>query len=517
MTPTADADAIIIGGGHNGLVAAAYLAKAGQQVMVFEARRHLGGAVASEQVFDGVPARLSRFAYLVSLLPDKIINDLDLHLELRSRPIASYTPVATGGLIIESTGGEATRASFAEITRSEEEYGRWRNLAAELRGVAEVVAPTLTGPLPRAAAVRDQLGTELWTALVERPIGRFLEDVLSDDTVRGVVATDALIGTLASTNDPAGKPNRCFLYHVIGNGSGEWKVPVGGIGQVRSELTRVASDAGAALCAGVRVTGIEPDPLGGGTVAVANGSRYRAPFVLANCAPTVLRGLLGNHQSTTPDGCQTKINLVVHRLPRFWSGMDPTIGFAGTLHLAQGYRRLEQAYREAVAGRIPDPLPCEVYCHTLTDPSILSAELREAGYHTLGVFGLHTPANLFVDDPAGARQRARNAAFHALQAVLAEPLEDCLATDPAGRPCIEVLTPLDIEAELAMPGGHIFHGDLEWPWLADDAVVTTAEERWGVATGYPGILHSGSGAVRGGGVSGIGGHNAAHAVLESAA
>ena len=516
MTPTAGADAIIIGGGHNGLVAAAYLARAGRQVMVFEARRHLGGAVVSEQVFDGVPARLSRFAYLVSLLPDKIINDLNLHVELRSRPIASYTPVSTGGLIFDRKGSEASRASFAEITGSEEEYGRWRSLAAELRGVAEVVAPTLTGPLPRAAAVRDQLGTQVWTALVERPIGGLLEDCLSNDTVRGVVATDALIGTLASTNDPARKQNRCFLYHVVGNGSGEWKVPVGGMGHVASELAHAASDAGAASCTGVRVSGIEPDPLGGGTVALANGSRYRAPFLLANCAPAVLQELLG-HQPTTPDGCQTKINLVVRRLPGFRSGIDPTIGFAGTLHLGQGYRRLQQAYREAVAGRIPDPLPCEVYCHTLTDPSILSAELREAGYHILGLFGLHTPIHLFVDDPAGARERVKNAAFHALQAVLAEPVEDSLATDGAGRPCVEVLTPLDIEAELAMPGGHIFHGDLEWPWLADDAVVRTAEERWGVATGYPGIFYSGSGAVRGGAVSGIGGHNAAHAVLESAA
>jgi phytoene dehydrogenase-like protein len=514
MTSPAEADVIILGGGHNGLIAATYLAKAGRQVMVFEARRRFGGAVASDQVFDGVPARLSRFAYLVSLLPDKIINDLNLDVELRSRPIASYTPVGAGGLIIEPTGSEASLASFAEIVGTEE-YWRWRHLATQLQGVADVVAPTLTDPLPRAAAVRRQLGTQLWTALVERPIGQLLETALSDDTVRGVVATDALIGTFASTHDPARKQNRCFLYHLIGNGSGEWRVPVGGMGNVASELTRAAADAGAALCSGVRVGGIEPDPLGGGTVTLADGSRYQAPFILANCAPPVLQGLLGRRQ-TASAGCQTKINLVVRRLPRFRSGIDPRIGFAGTLHLAQGYWRLQEAYQEAVAGRIPDPLPCEVYCHTLTDPSILSPELREAGYHTLGLFGLHTPAQLFVNDPASARQRAKDAAFHAFEAVFAEPLEDCLATDAAGRPCVEVLTPLDIEAELAMPGGHIFHGDLEWPWLADDAVATTAEERWGVATSDPGIFLCGSGAVRGGAVSGIGGHNAAQAVLEGA-
>jgi phytoene dehydrogenase-like protein len=245
---------------------------------------------------------------------------------------------------------------------------------------------------------------------------------------------------------------------------------------------------------------------------LADGSRHRAPYILANCAPSVLHSLLGN-RSATPEGSQIKINLLVRRLPRFRSGIDPTIGFGGTLHLGQGYRRLQQAFEEAASGRIPDPLPCEVYCHTLTDPSILSAELRNAGYHTLTLFGLHTPTRLFVLDPSGAREQAKRAALCALQAVLAEPLENCLAVDKHGVPCVEVMSPLDMEAELGMPGGHIFHGDLSWPWLADDATVSSAAERWGVSTDYPGILLCGSGAIRGGAVSGLGGHNAAMAVL----
>jgi phytoene dehydrogenase-like protein len=158
-------------------------------------------------------------------------------------------------------------------------------------------------------------------------------------------------------------------------------------------------------------------------------------------------------------------------------------------------------------------MPCEVYCHTLTDPSILSPELQSAGYHTLTAFGLHTPAGLFRDDPDGARDRAGQAALRSLQAVLAEPLEDCLAIDSDGRPCVEVMSPLDVEAAVGMPGGHIFHGDLAWPWLSDSPAPTTAAERWGVATAHPGVLLCGSGAVRGGAVSGLGGHNAAMALL----
>jgi len=515
MSRTADHDVIIIGGGHNGLVAAAYLAKAGRRVIVLEARERLGGAVASEKIFDGVDARLSRFAYLVSLLPDKIIKELELDLELRSRSVASYTPTDAGGLLIEHPVGEATRASFRQVTGSSEEYDRWWHLADQLQDVADVVAPTLTDPLPRASVVRHSLGSQLWTALVERPIGEFLETALLDDTVRGLVATDALIGTFASTNDPSLKQNQCFLYHVIGNGSGEWRVPVGGMGQVASELIEAAKNAGALLCTGTEVAWVQPDLSGGGVVALADGSLHGAPFILANCPPVVLHKLLGSRRAV-PEGCQIKINLVVRRLPRLRSGIDPSVGFAGTLHLAEGYRRLQQAYEEAAAGRMPDPLPCEVYCHTLTDQAVLSSELSRAGYHMLTLFGLHTPTRLFVADPVAAREKAERAALHALQAVLAEPLRDCLATDPKGRPCVEVMTPLDIEAALGMPGGHIFHGDLAWPWLADDSVAAAPEERWGVATGYPGIFCCGSGAVRGGGVSGIGGQNAAEAVLESA-
>lgn len=185
------------------------------------------------------------------------------------------------------------------------------------------------------------------------------------------------------------------------------------------------------------------------------------------------------------------------------------------MHLHQSYAELQTAYETAIAGRIPDPLPSEIYCHTLTDDSILSPQLAAAGFHTLTVFGLHTPTRLFVDDPDGARAGALDAALRSLQSVLAEPLADCIATDANGRPCIEVMTPLDIEAELGMPGGHIFHGDLSWPWLPDDASPATAAERWGVATAHPGVLICGSGAVRGGAVSGLGGHNAAMAVLDN--
>lgn len=508
-----DTDVLIVGGGHNALVAAAYLGRAGRRVTVLEARDELGGAVASARPFPGRDALVSRFSYLVSLLPAAIVDDLGLRLELRSRRVASYTPVGARGLLVERPEGRATRDSFAELTGDPEAYAAWSRFHARLADLARVVAPTLTAPLPRAADLRAQVSADLWHDVVERPIGAVLERTFADDTVRGTVLTDALIGTFADAHDPSLVQNRCLLYHVIGNGSGEWRVPVGGMGQLAAELVRVAGDAGD-LRTAAPVRALTPDPDGGGTVTLADGSRLRAPYVLLGCAPAVAHRLLGQ-PSPVPEGSQLKVNLLLRRLPRLVSGLDPETAFAGTLHLGQGYAALQQAYASAAAGVIPDPLPSEVYCHSLTDPSILGPDLAAAGFHTLTLFGVHAPARLFRDDPAGARDRAGAAALRALQSVLAEPLEPCLARDIDGRPCVEVVTPLDLEAELGMPGGHIFHGDLAWPWLADGDEPSLPAQAWGVATEYPGVLRCGSGAVRGGAVSGLGGHNAAMAVLGS--
>ena len=170
---------------------------------------------------------------------------------------------------------------------------------------------------------------------------------------------------------------------------------------------------------------------------------------------------------------------------------------------------------DSAPGELPNPLPAEIYCHSLTDPSILSPELFASGAHTLTVFGLHTPDRLLTPEHNDSmRERLTRAVLDSLNSVLAEPIEDLLMTDAAGRPCIETKTTLDLEAALNLPGGNIFHGPLDWPFLEDSASLATPAERWGVATSHDRILLCGAGARRGGGVSGIGGQNAAMAVLE---
>ncbi|MGH3368463.1 MAG: phytoene desaturase family protein [Nocardioidaceae bacterium] len=512
-------DVVIVGGGHNGLVSATYLAKAGLSVLMLERLATTGGAAISTQAFSGLDARLSRYSYLVSLLPEQIVSDLGLELELRSRTTASYTPVAREGehtgLLVERPEGTQTAESFRALTGSDDEYQAWKAFYGEVTDFAQVVAPTLLEPLRTEKELHELVDADTWDALVTRPLGQVIEERFRDDTVRGVVATDALIGTFASMNDPSLIQNRCFLYHVIGNGTGEWRVPVGGMGAVTDALADAARRAGVEIITGAGVSRIDAD----GTAAdiLWHDGRLthtvEARWVLSNVAPWVLQILLGEEPGEPPAGAQLKINFLLDRLPRLKSGVDPEVAFAGTFHVAEDYTQLEKAYQEAESGQIPALPPGELYCHSLTDPSILG-DLAGTGKHTLTYFGVHMPPKVFEGDHEARRDQAVERVLDAINEHLEEPIENCLALDANGTPCLEAKTPQDIDQALAMPGGHIFHGDLSWPWAPNRSRMDTPAQRWGVATDVANVLLCGSGARRGGAVSGIGGHNAARAILD---
>jgi phytoene dehydrogenase-like protein len=507
-------DAVIVGGGHNGLTAAAYLGGAGKRVLVLEKLGQVGGAAVSAQSFDGVEARLSRYSYLVSLLPARIIRDLGLRIELKRRRYSSYTPRpgTDGGLLIDAGDAAATAAGLGPDAEA------WASFYDGTARLARTLFPTVTEPLLTRSEARRALGDDaLWDGLIESPIGSTIASTFADDLVRGVVLTDALIGTFVPNIDPSLDGNRCFLYHVIGNETGNWDVPVGGMGAVSAELLDAARRAGANIVTGAEVVAIDPD--GGVTYRLGDEEvRVAGEFVLANVAPYVLEGLVGasTTSATKPEGAQVKVNLLLKRLPQLRdASVDSVAAFGGTFHINELWSQLDTAYDTAAAGEIASPLPCEIYCHSLTDPSILSPELRSSGAQTLTVFGLHAPDRLVTGATNDARRAELQAAVVAsLNSVLAEPIEGLLLSDAAGRPTIETKTTLDVENALGMPGGNIFHGPLSWPFLEDDAPQSTAAERWGVATRHPRILICGSGAQRGGAVSGVGGHNAAMAVLE---
>ena len=496
-------DAVIVGGGHNALVAATYLARAGLDVVVLERLDHVGGAAVSVRLFDGFDARLSRFSYLVSLMPDDLIADLGLRLELRSRPTASYAPYDGGGLVVETDSGEATQQSFRDLTGSDAELAAWESFDADVERLTRAIAPTLLGPLPHIGDLRDHVDMVTWTDLVDEPLGSALERRFSHDLVRGLVGTDGLIGTFTSLHDRSLAQNRCFLLHRLGNGTGEWRVPVGGMGAVTAELERVAREAGAEIRTGSTVERVQVDA----HVATVTGDGFElvADHVLSGVAPYVLAGMLGDQLPPRPSGSQFKVNLLVSRLPELRSGHDPAVAFAGTFHVNEAMSQLEELYAATTRGEAPFASG-EIYCHTLTDRSILGPELAESDAQTLTYFGLHTPYENLPDDASG--EAAYRRVLAALDPYLAEPLEPLILG-------VEHKTPAQVEAELAMPGGNIFHGGIAWPWLEEGEKPHTPAERWGVATAHDRVLMCGSGARRGGNVSGISGHHAAQALLET--
>jgi phytoene dehydrogenase-like protein len=251
---------------------------------------------------------------------------------------------------------------------------------------------------------------------------------------------------------------------VIGNGTGDWDIPVGGMGALTDALASAARAAGAELRTGVEVVAADADgPDDAVRVLTADDERLTAEHLLSGAAPAVLARLLGDPPpQPLPEGSQLKLNMVLTRLPRLRdTSIAPEDAFAGTFHINESYTQLSAAYAEAAGGQIPSVVPAEAYCHSLTDPSILSPELVAAGAQTLTVFALHMPARLFT--APGAKQAAVEATLRSLNSVLAEPIEDCLMLDSDGRQCLEARTPLELESELGLPGGNIFHQALRSP------------------------------------------------------
>ena len=244
-------DVVILGAGHNGLVAAAYLSQAGLSVLLLEKNDYIGGATTSQKVFPDYEAYLSRYSYLVSLFPEKIIHDLGLNLELRRRTVGSFTPYVRDGehrgLLLSNVSEADSAESMFKLTGNRTEFAQMKKFYHLSRVFAEHSWDSMLEPLVTKNEFRRRFdsdpadaGREAWRSLAEEPLGRSIERYLNNDLVRGLVLTDAKIGIFTHPHDPSLVQNRCFLYHLIGNKTGEWKVPVGGMGAVARELEQVA-------------------------------------------------------------------------------------------------------------------------------------------------------------------------------------------------------------------------------------------------------------------------------------
>lgn len=204
-------DTVIVGGGHNGLTAAAYLARAGKSVAVLERDDHFGGAAVSAAAFKGVDARLSRYSYLVSLLPQRIIQELNLDIALARRRYSSYTPDPENpekGLLIDGGDSHASRESFENVGAGAD-FDALEGFYADTGKLAQALFPTVCEPLPSRSEARALVADDkLWNSFIENPLDQVITERLTHDLVRGMVSTDALIGTFTSLDGPSLDANR---------------------------------------------------------------------------------------------------------------------------------------------------------------------------------------------------------------------------------------------------------------------------------------------------------------------
>ena len=512
-------DVVILGGGHNGLVAASYLGRAGLSVLLLEKNDYLGGAATSQKLFRGFDATLSRYSYLVSLFPEKIIRDLGLQIELRRRATGSFTPYVQdgrhNGLLLSNVSEEVSERSMFELTGNHSDDEQMKKFYGLARVFAEHTWDSMLQPLVAKESMQrrfqaDPVSREAWRTLALEPLGYAIERYLQNDLVRGLVFTDAKIGIFTEPHDPSLVQNRCFLYHLIGNKTGEWKLPVGGMGAVSSALEEAARQAGAEMHTSVHITAVDVASRTRRVQFDVDGKRESvdAGFVLVNFGRNVLSRIVGGLYQPSPvdEGSVFKINMLLRRLPALKANRYPAAdAFCGTFHSDEGYEQMKTSYDQALHGRLPEKTPCEVYCHTLTDDSILSPELRAQGFQTLTLFGIDTPWSLFVRDNETMRTNAEQKFLASMNQWLAEPLEDCLAVTEDGERCIESKTPVDIEDALGLYHGNIFQDAPTFPFATSSEQVGT----WGVETEYDNVFFCGSAALRGGAVSGIPGHNAA--------
>jgi phytoene dehydrogenase-like protein len=286
------------------------------------------------------------------------------------------------------------------------------------------------------------------------------------------------------------------------------------MGAVARELEQAARSAGAESLTNVDLLSVDLETENKTVEFQIDGKRQsvESRFLLANFGRNVLSKYSGKayEPAAVDEGSVFKMNMLLRRLPKLKAKKYPSEqAWCGTFHSDEGYEQMNASFEQAAKGRLPDRTPCEVYCHTLTDDSILSPELREKGFHTITLFGLDAPYSLFAKDNETMRKQAERKFLASMNQWLEEPLEDCVAVARDGSPCIESKSPVDIENSLGMYHGNIFQDAPTWPFATKKEQVGT----WGVETEWQNVFLCGSSALRGGAVSGIPGHNAAMRVL----
>ncbi|HYZ03073.1 MAG TPA: NAD(P)/FAD-dependent oxidoreductase [Candidatus Binatia bacterium] len=500
------ADVAIVGAGHNGLVAAALLARAGLRVTVVEASDTVGGACRTEQPFPRVPElRQSTGAYLLGPMPPELLQRLDLDLPLVRRDPHYFLPTRGDRCLLLGRDPEASRRSFLSLF-SERDWEADQALQAELAELRDDVAPALLQePLPLDEVASRFVRPALRPAFVDLcrgSVASYLErfGFESELLLAMYVVTDGLTG-LAGDPDAPGSGFNFLLHNLcrLPGSDGTWMLVEGGMGTVTARLASLAAAAGAAIVTGAAAAGLLVEGSAAAGVVLADGRSVRAPVVLGACDPFRLAAVAGEHapgpllerlERVRRTGTTLKVNLALGGLPRFPclpEGAPSPLG--ATAHLLPEERPLEALrcmWEDVSAGRLPAQPPIEWY----VDPGLSSG-----GYHSSALFVQSVPYA-----PAGTSWDAL------LPEYVSHLLGICDRFAPGTPDLVEdvfALPPPGIEAHFGITGGHIFH--------VDNAFSFT--DRIPYATGLPGLYAGGAGCHPGGSVTGAPGHNAAMRIL----
>ena len=492
-------DVVVVGGGHNGLTAAAYLARGGCSVLVLERRAQLGGACTIERPFADPRFVVSPCAYLVGLLDPVVIEELDLHrYGLRTLLVdpTQWTPFEDGRALTQWRDADRTAASVAALSpRDVDGFLAYEALFDRIRDRLRrgPLGDTWDDPAPTRAELEALFADDPEAAevLLDAPIATVIEHHVRDERLRTALHGQGIIGTFAGPRDPG--TAWVHAHHRLGL-LGGWGFVAGGMGQVSFALADAARDAGAVVASGTPVATIEP----GVGVRLEGGDRIDAGVVVANLDPKRTVALLedpparlsaraGRWRSTSP---VLKVNCALSRLPTFPAADgDPGVHRA-QVDIARGIDATQAACDAARRGE-PALEWCELYFQTAYDPSV-----APPGQHTMSVFAQYVP-----DPAAGAPPPSPDALADAALAAVAR-----FAPDVAS--CVEerqVLTPSDIEARLGLSGGHIFQGEI----LPDQMW----DRRFAPRSDAPGLYLCGAATHPGGSVIARNGRNCAHAVL----
>ena len=517
-------DAVIIGGGHNGLTTAAYLARAGRRVLVLERRPVLGGAAVTEEVFNGF--RYSVCSYVVSLLRPEIIRELDLPSHgLEILPLdGTFTPMPNGDYLWRVNDHDVTRREIARHSRLDadtyDEYGRAMvEMGRFVKPILSMRPPDPTSLDPRglkqllfllqrfrALPRHDQYNQ---IQLMTLSAVDFLDQWFETDVLKATMSASGIIGTFLGVRSPG--TAYVLLHHYMGEIDGafrSWGLARGGTGSISNAIAGAARAAGVDIRTGVEVAKILVDGNRASGVVLSNGDEIKATVVASSVDPRltflrfVERGLLpddfiediGRYKFR---GSSAKVNLALDALPDFTCKPGPGPHLRGAVSISPSIDYMERAYDDAKYGRFSRRPYIDMVIPSLTDPSV-----APPGKHVMSCFVQYAPYHL----KDGTWDEQRDAFGDTVIDTLAEYA-------PNIRNVIlhrQVVTPLDLEREWGLSEGNIFQGEL----TLEQLFFLRPAPGWAqYTTPIDGLYMCGSATHPGGGIMGAPGRNAAHRIL----